>query len=270
MNSFSQRSIYIKPFVEKKSGFASTNSSLFSDYVFQNNDLFHYDNISVSNMFDNPSFNLGISFGFVSQNKRNILELSYVKDGTILGYNLHTFTEFLYINNPPSVKSVFPNKTGASFGYQFSRFGLTLNHQLLKDKSYNQKVFISYGINFASYMGKLFYPQSYYMENNLGENKKITEYSKINNIYNSNFLFNIGFSCEIHTSKAYLFDLSFFTTKSILNKNLSQIVTKIEIYENQALINSYTFFGYSKGSGLYLQLSRKLQFYPWKKKKYSS
>ena len=72
-----------------------------------------------------------------------------------------------------------------------------------------------------------------------------------------------GMSSDLHFSKTYLFSWSLLYTVGF---NVMQSTTdKLLVYESGALIKTYNYETYSRGSGFQLQISRRLQFYPWKK-----
>ena len=75
-------------------------------------------------------------------------------------------------------------------------------------------------------------------------------------------MYNLGLQVDVNSHKGkYLFSTSLNYHYS--NKVMTYLSTKINIYSNS---KSETFYSsnYSTGSGIYLQVSRRIQVYPWK------
>ena len=102
----------------------------------------------------------------------------------------------------------------------------------------------------------------------LDENYSILEINSYvgKNQYKS-FLFNFGLTDDISIQGKYIGSISLFysKSKSILNTVISEITVNSNI-ENK----TYNFGSFSRGSGVYLQFSRKIQVIPWKGKKIKS
>jgi hypothetical protein len=81
--------------------------------------------------------------------------------------------------------------------------------------------------------------------------------------FNRTFLLSSGFSMDIKSAKgAYLFTTSLFYTHSM--KIMSDISVRVTGLNYK---NTLNFF--SRGSGIYFQVSRRLQLFPWLIKKKS-
>lgn len=75
----------------------------------------------------------------------------------------------------------------------------------------------------------------------------------------------LGFSSDINYGNKYIATLMLTYTQGL--KTMEASHHYLDVYSNGSYTESYLYKTYSRGSGLQLQLSRRFQLYPWKKRK---
>jgi len=75
----------------------------------------------------------------------------------------------------------------------------------------------------------------------------------------------LGISSDIYFNEKYLFSTSLIYSQGF--KTLEKTIHTVKVSQIGMPNREYLYYTYSRGSGFQFQISRRLQFYPWKKKK---
>lgn len=258
----SKMSFFIRPLLETKLDFASSNDYKFTDKVFQFDDRFEYDNIMIKPL-KYYSINAGLFVGLKTKNKKHIIELGIEGDGTQSGYYLNFKTM-----NQETPNNYYSTQTMLITGIGFNRFTLQHAYLLNKNTRKSNKYYFNSGLSLGFKAPKDFKQTSsgsYLVDTDtyivVVDNLDISTRLK--------YLFGqIGLSGEMHINKKYWFDFSIFVNKKIGRRYnfISNLRTSVTVVEANEENKTYYFQSISNGTGIYFQLSRKLQFYPRKKK----
>lgn len=257
--TIAQTSFFIRPQLTYKGQLTSSSASHFDNFSFNPSTNFHYQNntLILPKQFS-PLF-LGMSVG-VKINDRFLVELGLNQDESVCGATVS------FINYEPVFGTYSDSQIKYLKGNSFGRYYLQSSY-LLNKKGKNNKVYFDLGFGIAFRTGG-YSTEKYDIETQgiiIDENNsEVTINSFIVKNNNKSFLFNFGFTDDIYFKGTNLLSISLFYSKSnsILNTVGSEITVN-SFSENR----TYNFSSFSKGSGIYFQLSRRLQFYPWLKKK---
>lgn len=266
-----QPNFYIRPKIENKVSQSLSDKpqtkSIFNNHYNTNYYPNPYCEVWSPMFFTTKSFTLGLNIGVKFANN-DLVEIGYNEDQSgskiisrTLGYSAdypdsyhmqnrpshsvnlinHRF-EILYYKNLNSTS----DSTLLNFPNSHFLFGTGLKYlpsAVTKKKPHNGQVFYNPG---GSYDNISMYWQH-----------SVFGWSKF-----SSFL-TLGFSTDIYFNKTYLFSSSILYTVGF--NVLQSTKDKLSVYENDLLIKTYNYETYSRGSGFQFQISRKLEFFPWKK-----
>jgi len=247
---FAQTTYYVKPMINTKISLASNSPRRFDDEVFNSNPYYIYDNKSL--IFSGlNNFDFGIGIG-LAHRKKHSFEMCFNTDGTGSGFRL-------YYNYKSSNNEFYQTDRMYIYGKAINR--ISLNYTYLKSNKYHFSIGLSYGFKPPSLPGKL--DQSYYENVVVSENVIMSQEVWVVGFNRSNFYTSFGFGRDFFSKKKYLFSFDLLLVKGY--NLISGVATTITIYNNgNKTANNY--LSYSKGSGIYFQLSRRFT-YPSKTKK---
>lgn len=278
--TFAQTSYYIRPTFDNKL------------YVCSPNNLFNFHAIDFSSehkeFLDNQYFNpinvkltqrdfysFGIYFGVSLQNKKHLFEFGINQDATgsefeceFMEYDSYTYKDTLY-------KKYSPNRM--IFGSYLPTLRYHVQYSIRLAKKPNSKV-LPYFIIGGGVMQNLSFPEEDEITT-LDETNSAYSYKIYGNLYLEENIFitqmknygytarkfsgyiNLGLTTDFFTKKGTnLFSASIFFLKGF--KPIEMMYSDVYVVDN----NENKVFSYlttSNGSGLYIQLSRRFQFYPW-------
>lgn len=247
---FAQTSYFIKPMINNKIDFASSSVRRFDDKVFNSSQYYDYDNKSILfSGLNSIDFGIGIGAEF---NKRHIIELIFNTDATGSGHRI-------YYNYKNLDGGLYPTDRSNIYGKGINR--LSMQYSYLGISKFHYIVGASFGFKPPSALGKL--DPSYNSEIEVAENVYLSQETWGLGFNKTNIYLTAGIGRDFFYKEKYL--ISFDV---ILNKGFSLIsgtATDIRITENGATKINH-FVSYSKGSGLYFQISRRFILYPRKNK----
>jgi hypothetical protein len=253
-----QVSFYVEPIIQSKAFICSTSSNSLKNEIDDSDSRIHIRKKFFLNAKKMQHLFFGLNVGLKTQNERNFLQFGVNNDQSVTGvyavfdaiqmsdgfeyeagYILNSGTNFINFHldylyrlnkNPKRINFYF--KTGFGFAYRPTTNNMNINSRNLE-------------VNIDK--------ETFMINNSVGSNS--------NN--KTSFLLNLGLACDVNSKKGkYLFSSSLFYTYS--STVLNQINSNVDLYTISGVENkNYKF--YSKGSGIYLQLSRRFQLYPWKK-----
>lgn len=256
--SFAQSTFYLKPTISFKGQFTSSAPTSFESSVFNPSNSFSYQNKTVILPKNFSPLLLGLSLGIKIKNN-SLIEIGINQDESACGSKI-SFTSYEPVFGTYSDSKIKYHK-GNSFGRYFVQTSFLLNK-----KSRNNKLFFDFGIGLAFRVGGISTEKSQFDEYSvlLNENYftlKINSFV-VKNQYKS-FLYNFGITDDISIKGKYIGSISLFYSKS--KSILNTVKSDISIYSSTEN-RTYSFSSFSKGSGIYLQFSRKIQVIPWKVK----
>lgn len=242
-------SLFIEPTISTKASVSSTNSRFFSNFTGASYGPFSIKNRAFIYPQEYSPILLGIKIGTVSKNKRNILSIGFNADESNSGYSY-----------------VYRGVEGFTEGWYNDGRGFTnihLNYAFRLNKTAQQ---FDFYVHFAIGVG--FHRQKGYgpytgndVEFSTGGGDHFLLKSNVNTPHKSTFLLSGGLDVDIKSGKGkYLFSLSLFYTHS--SKVMSSIYMNVQTTGPKGNYGyGYMFFG--RGSGLYFQISRRFQLFPW-------
>ncbi|GEM_PF-5457123 len=255
-----QLTFFVRPAINLKADVSSTDAFEFRDYVMDVSPYYKYDNIAFHSFFH--GLDLSFSAGFKSKSKRYMLELGVSGDETQSGYKLNHFRAI-----PSSTHDVyFGSNVVYIYGRSFPRIFIQNSFRLKEFKNHsNLNLLLGFGFSSKNNdvlnisLGEI--KETVKVEDNVYVERKSALYVLSLN----NYFVHFGFSSEIHFKNKYLFDASLFYSHGF--KEMSVVVTNLVTYNdaNSTAVDR-VYQSVSRGSGLYIQFSRQLQAYPWKKK----
>jgi hypothetical protein len=254
----SQVSFYVEPTIQTKTSISSTNFFRMTDFDRQDDSRFTLNNHFLIFPKKLSPLLLGLNIGVITKNKRNIFNLGINGDESSAGldYSFRTIDDF---GNPSSRDGGF--YTGRSFTNVHFNYKYKLNSQ---NKQFNWYLVAGFGWALRKK------PSSSTFETSVVEGRTndttnfLLESTNVRSYNPRIFMYNLGLQIDVNSKKGnYLFSTSLNYYYS--NQVMTYLSTKINIYSNS---KSETFYSsnYSTGSGIYLQVSRRIQVYPWKKK----
>jgi hypothetical protein len=256
-----QTAFFIKPRIMMK-----TNQSLnFTDGFWRHNNQTNYVSneyytfVNNGHHFDNTKINLGISAG-VQFNKKNTLELVLSADNSSVsssfGYYQTQLIDGKLINSPTSGLFIW--------GRDVKRLYLEYNRLLFSKKNFALRGLIGFGVFIP-------HKRTEYFPSGIGNNKFSGNIDRINfNNFGVTPIYQIGFGIDFKTKRGVpIFSLDIFAT---LNKRSPVQMVQFDVTLLDLSDNSIHYFQHtlkSRGSGINFQLSRPIQFYPWRPNKKS-
>lgn len=185
-----------------------------------------------------------MNVGTVSKNKRNIFKFGFNSDESNSGFSFF-----------------FRDHVGGSYhdGRSFTNLHLNYSYRL-NQKSKQFDFYFDFGIGVGFRRQHAFGPWTSY---GVSDGQTFSLKAEVTTPFNHTFLLSSGFSMDIKSAKdTYLFTTSLFYTHSM--KIMSNITVRVT---GTNYSNNLNFFG--RGSGIYFQVSRRLQLFPWLIKKKS-
>lgn len=242
-------SLFIEPTISTKASVSSTNPRFFSNFTGTPYGPFSIKNRAFIYTQEYSPILLGIKIGTVSKNKRNILSFGFNADESNSGYNY-----------------VYRGVEGFEGGSYHDGRGFTnihLNYAFRLNKSVQQfDFYVHFAIGVGFHRQKGFGPYTGNdSEFSTGGGDKFLLKSNVYTPNKSTFLLSGGLDLDIKSGKGkYLFSLSLYYTHS--SKVMSTVSTNVKTTGPKGNYGyGYMFFG--RGSGLYLQISRRFQLFPW-------
>jgi hypothetical protein len=267
-----QTSFYIRPTVNMKtqqSFFGNNRAS--ENYSEYSNNYFTFRNDRY--FFDRNTINFGLNAG-VEYKKKHFFEFGYSIDnsGVAVGVKAQS-----YMNNFQDTEGLFYNSAGSTYsqtGSSFSRISFSYSTVFYKNRNntFNGRLLGGIGLfhNTSVNRKKNIYDvnyESHFTNGQIAGDVFITEhYSRISNYWRNSFYLNLGVGGDFYTKKnhkyLFSFDLSYLQgTRPI------QIDDNFISVQDQGDALDFHYRVSSRGSGIYFTLSRRLQVYPWVRKK---
>ena len=258
--STAQLSFFVRPSINLKADVSSTDAFGFSDYVMDVSPYYKYDNIAFHSFFH--GLDLSFSGGFKTKSKRYMLELGVSGDETQAGYKLNHFRAIA-----GSTHDVyFGSNVSYLYGRAFPRIFIQNSFRLKEFKNHSSlNLLLGFGFS-LKHNDVQNIPLGEISETvKVDENVYVERESALYVLSLKNYFVHFGFSSEIHINNKYLFDASLFYSHGF--REMSVVVTHLTTYnDSNSKFTDRMYQSISRGSGLYLQFSRQLQVYPWKKK----
>jgi hypothetical protein len=275
-----QVSYFVRPTFDNKLYFCNANS-LFDfhvlDYSFEHkeflgNQYFNPINVKVT---QRDFYSFGIYFGVALQNKKHLIEFGINQDATgsefeceFMDYDFYTYKDTLY-------KHYSPNRMIFASYLPTLRYHLQYSIRLINGS--NSKV-LPYLIIGGGVIHNLAFPRKDEFTN-LDDANQAYSYSLFGksyleeNVYISQMknygytakkfsgYLNLGLTTDFFTKKGFnLFSASIFFLKGF--NPIEMMYSDVYVVDNMEN-KVFSYLTTSNGSGLYLQLSRKFQLYPW-------
>lgn len=239
-----QTSFFIKPMMNNKIDFASNSGRRFDDYVYNNNPYYHYNNKAIITTGLN-SIDLGLGIGALMHN-RHLVEFDFNTDATGAGYRIYF--------DKKSLEETYYNADRMYIdGRGINR--LSLQYSYLGSHKLHYIVGLAFGYKRPSPIGKI--DPSFFGDVEVAENVILSQESWSFGYNTKNIYLTAGFGRDFNYKKTYLFSLDI-----ILNKGfalISSTNTSITVNDN-GIVKTNNYASYSRGSGLYFQLSRRITF----------
>ncbi len=264
-----QVSFYVAPVINVKGHYRSNFNKNFYGKTSYENEYFEYQ----SRRFLFSSLGLGIKGGINLKNKW-LFEFGWSQDETRSGNRSYTTSFYNY-----GFKGYMPSNGGSFYaGVQTNRFHLSAQYKLINPQKFEEKKFwivpylnFGLGLNLNTYKTPAY--QHMFFEGGfsfIDENilMKTDHYLNVGTRTNIHGLF--GLSTDFMVRKRYLFSLSVYSTfcgrTKTKNYNLSS-TTSVIFIDNGIEEKRYSFIEGSRGTGLYFEVSRRFQLYPWRPNK---
>ena len=283
--SFSQISFYVKPTLDTKSFISSTYGSLgttvfsFSDDVAEN-PYFKVDNVM---MFHHDNYQIGLYLGANFGDGKHLLEVGWNQDatGSMMRTSEMTYNKPAFPEDNPPVARYFDNGSSFASALFTQRFTIQHSFRINKNSEKNTRLYFNYGAGFiynpsgSGWRRRNVQGGPSTLFESFGDSitgswtyldSTITmplQRHIIRPVYGLTGFFSIGVMADFHSKKnKYLFSatLSYLQGFRVLESTTHEYF----VNDNGAL-KSYSYETVSKGSGFYLQLSRRLTFYKLKK-----
>jgi hypothetical protein len=245
-----QSSFYIKPSINLKSNFSSTSQSRFFNNTFPDNPYLVTKNKVLTPL---KNVNFGLSAGYFNSNLNLSIDVGYSTD------ECSTFiTEHFYSYNTTEQKF---NEQNLYFGY----FLLVHNFGINVYQYYENDWFVGLGLRMLRSSAN-FSPGLNTIDNfsissiDLDTNKTLSIDRSI--IASRRATFNLQFILgkKLTIKDIYLFDLELIVSKSF--NHLIYSVNNYSISDN-GFDKTYMTANFGKSSGIFFQISRKIQILPW-------
>lgn len=268
-----QVSFYVAPVINVKGNYRSNGFKNFYNKTSYQNEFFEYQSRRL--LFS--SLGLGIKGG-IGLNDRWLFDFGWSTDETRSGNRFYTTS---YSDNTVygGYKNYTPSNGGSFYiGVQTNRFHLSAQYKLINPQKFEHKKFwvVPYistglGLNVSTYKTPQLEAWTYEGGYSLiDENVSMKADYSLNVGNRTNVHGLLGLSTDFMVKKHYLFSFSVYSTFSFQTKtknhDLSVIHTRITINDVSGT-RQYGFIEGSKGTGLYFEISRRFQLYPWRPNK---
>ncbi len=254
--SISAQSFYIEPNIQTKAMVTSISSTIHSNLLINTTPYVQTKSLGIIWPDKLSPLTFGFQVGYETKNKNTRLSLGINGDGTASGYE-YVVLAYNFEDNYSYTAGGY-----AWLGKSYTNLRLQLEQQIftlgstkfnllvglggsLREKNLSGGVLGSDGIT-VMLADSSVQNVIYELRNNPGR-------------FHANFT--IGLKGDIYSSKGkYILSSSIFYTHgtaplTTLDQNLSNSSKPLETYNNSF---------YSRDSGIYFQISRRIQFYPWK------
>ena len=250
-NLISQSSFYIVPSINSKVGISSTNGFDHFSKNYPSNDFFQVINKSFHYF---PSINFGLGLGWKNENQKFSVDLTWNQDVASVS------NETVYLASNGDYNYYFNANIPYRIGFVTNRFSLNFSKPLFKDLFE-----INLGIGILNLPGGKdnyefvvdFDPGLYDSTTTLKRKYSTRAVSP----YSMNL--SIGFNMNLNWNGWYLFTLSALYSQGI-SRNL---IIHENYYEIQNTSTNetikYSYSSASKGSGVFIQVSRRFTIYAW-------
>lgn len=265
-----QRFFYLRLKVENKinqglSDKPQTKSFFNNKYSTEYEDM-PYGTVSASPFVTSKTFSLGINIGAKFRNN-DLIEFGWNEDRsgsrivlTSLGYNAN-YPDTYFMSNLSS----------HSVNLISHRFEL-LYYKNIRNKTDLEmlnfpKMYFVFGTGFK-YLPSAVTPKNphngfiEYNDSGSFDNYRMDWEHQVFGWKKFSSFFTLGYCFEWNFNQTYLFSTSVMYTVGF--NVLQSTKDKLSVYENDALVNTYNYETYSRGSGFQLQISRTFQVYPKK------
>lgn len=239
-----QTSFFVKPMINNKIDFASSSTRHFDDYVFNSSPYYHYNNKAVITSGLN-SIDLGLGIGALIH-EHHLVELDFNTDATGAGYRLY-FDKKSLDETYYSADRVYIDGRGINrLSLQYSYIGTRKFHYILG---------LAFGYKRPAPAGKI--DPSFSGDVEVAENVILSQESFGFGYNTKNIYLTVGIGRDFNYKKTYLFSLDIIVNKGFAL--ISSTHTNITISDN-GIVKTNAYASYSRGSGLYFQLSRRFTF----------
>jgi len=262
-----QTIVYLKPLTQQKVFITNNRNFLINSSNISNNPYFDFniDNLS-SRISDYVPF--GLSFGIKNRERGVIIEIGYVQDGVGCSIELAEL-----VLAPP-----YPDQLYTPVYLDQTRRGQTLNYSHRVFLDFSQQLFTNSNLKndfFLHYTTSIMFGETFlkYIFNEYDSYEylnggKLKGYGETV-IYNGkpSFMLGAGLTTDYYLgfkgNKTYLFSFGVFYNHGF--KVISSYDLSFLIEDNGNLFH-LNYGAQSRGSGIYFELSRRFQLYPWKKR----
>jgi hypothetical protein len=254
----SQVSFYVEPTIQTKTSISSSSFFRISDFDVHYDNRFSFNNRLLILPKKLSPLLLGLNIGVITKNKRNIFNLGINGDESNAGfdYQINSINDF---GIPSSTDGSL--NTGRSFTNLHFNYKYKLNSQ---NKQFNWYLVAGFGWALRKKPSSLTF-ETGVVEGRINDTTNFLMESTNVRTYNPRiFMYNLGLQVDVNSKKGnYLFSTALNYYYS--NQVMTYLSTRINIYSNSKSETFYN-YNYSTGSGIYLQVSRRIQVYPWKKR----
>jgi len=250
-----QMSFFIRPLVNFKADVSSSKGLGFSDYVMDVSNYYKYDNIAIHPLFN--GLDIGVAAGIVSKSGKYIFEIGLNGDETQSGYIMHV------IKTNENDLSFYQSELSDISGRAFPKIIIQNSLRLRKFKN-QSNLNLLFGLGYGYKKEHMLGHFNYFSDHAQVDNNTYLEVESDLAVFTlQNYFLHFGLSSELHFKNKYFFDVNVFYSHGF--REMSVVSTKVTIHDDLSS-KAMNYYSRSKGSGFYLQISRKFQVYPWTKK----
>ena len=251
--TFAQSYMYIKPIINLKSNISSTSQNSIISNTFPQNPYLLSKNRLLTPL---KNVNFGLAVGYYSKALNSSVELSYRTDECATHINEHFFSysnldeQFYEQNLYFNYSLLLHNFRVDGFKYYNNGFFLGLGVGVLKSSVKN-----STNVNTIDNFSLMSIDLDSINTIKIDRSVIASNRSSVN--------VQLTFGRKIEIKNFYLLDISICLTKSF--RYIMYTQHTYTVTENNQL-KVYNIANFGSGSGIYFNISRRLQFYPWKKR----
>jgi hypothetical protein len=252
---FGQFRLFIKPTYQSKNSFArlAPENNINEKFPFQNKGFYMpFSNSFTSPFVTHPTFDIGLSVGVISEDKKHLFEIEYSKDHC--GYRTKSyFSHYLDPNSNSLDFYWYPN---------LNRFSLNYSLLICSKKNYGLRFTTSAGIltNKKNNLNRL--AEQFYTGMFVAPNVEITSaYIQPFQEKKTNVFLKIGLQNDFSIKSKYIASLSLHYLQGIGQISFVQYTQE---YNINGIPSKNSVGLFSRGSGVYLELSRRINVYKLK------
>jgi hypothetical protein len=265
-NVYSQTILYVKPSIENKIFIGNRSYGIFDPFITKNRPFNNpYIDIWNNKFFTAPVLNLGLSLG-LSLKDKHFIELMFSNDAA--GNRLDM--EFLSLGGSSEFEKIYLQSRAYRLGgINYHRFGINYQYKI-SDNFKKSNFGISTGVGLL-YNPNVKFPRGpypiitewgTYLD---GTPDKLTPNLTFESIETNQYAVSrwggfmlLGLYGDLYISKKYLFSMNIYYLQSL---RLMEITTNKLVFEDNGVIKTFTYYSNSRGSGIYLQLSRRINLW---------